>query len=87
MYLNKEKISQLMNEKCDGNYNAFSRELGVNVAHLYRFLNTAESEAGPKLLGAVAKYCERRGLDYREYIFLDKPLTVCNDSANSKEVI
>lgn len=86
MYLNKEKLVNLMVEKCDGNYNAFARELEVNVAHLHRFINTKESVAGPKLLGAVARYCEKLGLDYRDYIFLSKPLTVCN-SDDSKEVI
>lgn len=85
MYLNKTKVFQLMNEKCDGNYNAFARELGVNVAHLHRFLNIEGSEAGPKLLGAVAKYCEKHGLDYREYIFLDKPLTICNGDVQHKK--
>lgn len=85
MYLNKDKLVELMNEKCKGNYNAFARELEVNVAHLHRFINTKESVAGPKLLGAVARYCEKLGLDYREYIFLDNPLTVCNES--SKKVI
>lgn len=89
MYLNKDKLFDLMNKECEGNYNAFAREIGVNVAHLHRFINNAESVAGPKLLGAVAKYCEKHGLDYRDYIFLDKPLTVCNktESFTSKEVI
>lgn len=87
MYLNKTKLFELMNEKCEGNYNAFARELGVNVAHLHRFLNTAGSEAGPKLLGAVARYCEKLGLDYRQYIFLEKPLTACNENDQTKKVI
>lgn len=38
--LNKDKIKDLMNSHCMGNYNKFSRELGVDPAHLYRFLNT-----------------------------------------------
>lgn len=78
MYLDKVKLLDLMNRESEGNYNAFARVIGVNVAHLHRFLNNAESAAGPKLLGAVARYCEERKLDYRDYIFLDKPLTACN---------
>lgn len=89
MYLNKVMILDLMNEECEGNYNAFARLIGVNVAHLHRFINNAESAAGPKLLGAVARYCESRNLDYRDYIFLDKPLTACNREVDStpKEVV
>lgn len=69
MYLDKTKVVQLMNEKFEGNYNAFSRTLGVNVAHLHRFLNTDGSKAGPKMLGAVAQYCEKEGLEFNNYIF------------------
>lgn len=68
MYLDKTKVAQLMNDKFDGNYNAFSRSLGVNVAHLHRFLNS-DSNAGPKMLGAIAQYCKKEGLQFYDFIF------------------
>lgn len=71
LYIDKNKLHQLMEEKCQGNYHAFARELGVNVAHLYRFFNVPESKAGPKLLGAVAKFCKKNNLDFMSFIFLD----------------
>lgn len=76
----KEKVIELMTIYCDGNYNAFARELGLNVAHLYRTLNNPNSKAGAKFLGSLMNFCERKNLDYKDYIFLNKPLTTCNES-------
>ncbi|MGE5631591.1 MAG: hypothetical protein ACM3TR_10915 [Caulobacteraceae bacterium] len=76
----KEKVIELMERYCEGNYNAFARELGLNVAHLYRTLNNPNSKAGAKFLGSLIDFCERKELDYKEYIFLNKPLTACNDT-------
>lgn len=78
MFLNKEKVRELMNNKANGNYHEFSRQLGVDVAQLHRVLNT-ESKAGPKLLGKLMKYCQKRNLDFYSYIFLECPFHACNE--------
>ncbi|SFH22183.1 hypothetical protein SAMN05660649_04318 [Desulfotomaculum arcticum] len=77
MFLNKEKVKKLMSIHAEGNYHEFARQLEVDVAQLHRVLNT-KSVAGPKFLGRFMKFCKKNGLDYNEYIFLDKPLHVCS---------
>ncbi|NLO99791.1 MAG: XRE family transcriptional regulator [Clostridiaceae bacterium] len=67
--LNREKIKELMDSRCMGNYNRFSRELGVDPAHLYRFLNTGIG-GGKKIILSLMKYCEKNNLDYKKYIDL-----------------
>lgn len=67
MEVNRHKIRDLMKTKCEGNYNRFARELGVDPSHLYRFLNTGVG-GGKKILMSVMKYCKTNGLDFEEYI-------------------
>ncbi len=68
MFLEKEKVRELMVTKANGNYHEFSRQLGVDVAQLHRVLNTG-SNAGPKLLGKLMIYCQENNLDFNDYIF------------------
>ena len=67
--LNRDKIRELMNSRYMGNYNKFSRDLGVDPAHLYRFLNTGVG-GGKKIIFSLIDYCERNKLDYKKYIEL-----------------
>ena len=67
MELDREKVFGLMNEYCGGNYNRFARNLGVDPAHLYRFLNTGVG-GGKKLVGAVIKFCKENSLDFEAFI-------------------
>jgi len=67
--LNREKIRELMNSRYMGNYNRFSRELGVDPAHLYRFLNTGIG-GGKKIIFSLMNYCEKNKLDYKKFIDL-----------------
>lgn len=69
MNLNREKVSGLMNTYCNGNYNRFARELGVDPSHLYRYLNTGIG-GGKKIIGSVLKFCKENQLKYEEYIDL-----------------
>lgn len=79
MYLRKDKLRKLMDEKANGNYHAFARLLGVDVAQVHRILN-GKGEAGPKFLGKLMAFCRREGLDFDEYIFLPEALTKVNTS-------
>jgi hypothetical protein len=67
MEVNRQKVRDLMNTSCAGNYNRFARELGVDPSHLYRFLKTGVG-GGKKILMSVIKYCKVNGLDFEEYI-------------------
>lgn len=67
--LRADKLRELMNAHCDGNYNRFARELGVDTSQLHRFLNTGVG-GGKKMVGAVFGYCKGKGLDFQEYINL-----------------
>lgn len=69
MEVKREKLNQLMQTYCYGNYNRFGRELGIDPSHLYRFLNSGIG-GGKKLVGAVIKFCKTNGLDFEEYIEL-----------------
>ena len=69
MKAKREKVEQLMQEQCFGNYNRFARELGIDPSHLYRYINTGIG-GGKKLIGALMKYCMKKGLNFEEYIEL-----------------
>ncbi|HEY8500380.1 MAG TPA: hypothetical protein VIL89_07150 [Clostridia bacterium] len=68
--INNEKMLELMKKHCKGNYNLFGRELGVDPAHLYRFLNTGVG-GGKKMILALMKYCERNNLNFSYYLESD----------------
>lgn len=65
--LSREKMMELMKNYCDGNYNRFGRELGVDPAHLYRFLKTGVG-GGKKMIFSLMAFCEKNSLDYKNYI-------------------
>lgn len=67
MEVNRQKIRELMKIRCEGNYNRFARELGVDPSHLYRFINSGVG-GGKKILMSVMKYCKMNGLDFEDYI-------------------
>ncbi|NSW92862.1 MAG: XRE family transcriptional regulator [Firmicutes bacterium] len=72
-----------MEEYCNGNYNAFARELNLNVAHVHRTLTKENSKAGAKFLGALMVFCEKNNLNYKDYIFFPEALTACNTKDKS----
>jgi hypothetical protein len=78
MKLRKDKVCELMVTYADDNYHQFARLLSLDVAHVHRTLNK-KSNAGPKFLGALMVFCNDYGLNFQDYIFLEQPLTACND--------
>jgi hypothetical protein len=88
MFVDKAKLKELMiKETADqkhpkGNYHEFARRLGVNVAQLYRTINS-DSIAGPVFLGRLKLFCQKRGLNFDDFIFLERPLHI----DNGKEVV
>ncbi len=69
MQIKIEKLRQLMDEKCSGNYNAFARETNINVALLYRLLNK-QANAGLKTINTLINYLKANNLSVEDYIFL-----------------
>jgi|GEM_PF-282711 hypothetical protein len=63
------KLEELMNTFCNGNYNRFSRELGVDPSHLFRFIKTGGG-GGKKMLGALITFCKSKDLNFEDYIKL-----------------
>lgn len=64
--INREKMFELMQKRCHGNYNMFGRELGVDPAHLYRFLNTGVG-GGKKMIFALMEYCDQHKLSFTQF--------------------
>ncbi|HHV98308.1 MAG TPA: hypothetical protein GXX36_01840 [Clostridiaceae bacterium] len=69
MKIKRQKVMELMDTYCNGNYNRFGRELGIDPSHLYRFINKGIG-GGKKLAGAVIKFCKVNSLDFEDYIEL-----------------
>ncbi len=67
MKINREKVKVLMNKYCEGNCHRFARELGVQPAHLHRFLNTSVG-GGKKIVFGIIKFCREKRLDFNDYI-------------------
>lgn len=67
MKAKRDEVFQLMRTYCNGSYNRFARELEVDPAHLYRYLNTGVG-GGKKIIGAVIRFCRKNQLDFEEYI-------------------
>ncbi|MCB2340333.1 hypothetical protein [Clostridium estertheticum] len=80
MELNKFALKNLMDERFNSSYTKLSRAIGVDVAHVYRVL-AKNNTPGIKFFNGIIKWCTDNQLDYREYIFLPKPLTVVNKTA------
>ena len=69
MRLNIEALKKLMQEQYGGNYNAFARDTGVNVALLYRMLND-QAQAGLKTINTLIEFFKAKELKVEDYIFL-----------------
>lgn len=82
MRINKPKVRGLMRTYANNKYRQFARLLNIDVAQVHRTLG-AKAEAGPKFLGALMSFCATHGLDFNDYIFLELPLTVCNDCSKA----
>lgn len=69
MEVDRGKVNQMMMTYCNGNYNRFARELGVDPSHLYKFINSGVG-GGKKLVGAIMKFCVSKGLSFEDYVRL-----------------
>ncbi len=84
MELNKEMFIKLFDTNFNASYAEASRQLGVASAQIFRIINS-NGEAGAKFLGKLITYCDTHKLNFRNYIFLPKPLTTVNKKTNYKK--
>lgn len=68
--IDRMKMAGLMKKYCQGNYNKFARELSIDPAHLYRFLNTGVG-GGKKMIFALMEFCEKHNLEFSQYFNMD----------------
>ncbi len=66
MKINREKLNEMMQIYCAGNYNRFGRELGVDPAHLHRFLKTGVG-GGKKIVFGILKFCKEKNINSDVY--------------------
>ncbi len=64
--INREKMMELMKRHCRGNYNLFGRELGIDPAHLHRFLNTGVG-GGKKMIFALMEFCDNHNISFNQF--------------------
>lgn len=71
MKINKQKFrKEIFQERFNGNYSKCAQYMNVEPQQMHRFMNNENSEAGAKLLGGFFAYCEKEGLNFKDYIFL-----------------
>lgn len=71
MKVNTRTTKQLLKNNFNNNVSFMARELNIDRSHLSKVFNNGGNGAGGIVCGAIIKYCEKEGLDFREYIFLE----------------
>ena len=69
MKIKIEKLKELMQDRYNGNYNAFARDAKIDVALLYRIMN-GQANAGMKTINSLIEYLKANSLKVKDYIFL-----------------
>lgn len=70
MRLNIEAINKLIDSQYRGNTTWFADEIGVNRSYLTMILNGKQRDDSSKVIKHLVTYCEKKHLNYRNYIFL-----------------
>jgi hypothetical protein len=67
MELDRKKIIELMRNMYNYSYSNFARDLGVDISHLHRFLNTGIG-GGKKIYTAFMAFCKAKGLKFEDFL-------------------
>lgn len=81
MIPNIPAIVDLIENSFQGNKAAFAQEIGVNRSQVSMIIHQEGKGAGAFFFGGLMAYCDRTGLNFRDYIFLPEnvnKLTVTN---------
>lgn len=63
-------IDQLITTRFAGNKAAFAEAIGVNRSQVSLIINQDGRGAGSNFFGGLMSFCDREGLNFRDYIFL-----------------
>ncbi|MCX7903243.1 MAG: hypothetical protein N2486_01920 [Caloramator sp.] len=66
---NTKKLNELVEQKFNGNKALFAKTLGIKRSQVSMVLNHGNC-VGAKFYGALFAYCEKEGLNFKDYIFL-----------------
>lgn len=70
MEINMGAFITLLREKFNNNQAEMARNLKISKYQLNIVLKSNGKNAGKKVIGAIMKFCEENGYDYKDYIFL-----------------
>ncbi|GMB01046.1 hypothetical protein [Pelosinus sp. IPA-1] len=82
-YINIKKILELADSK-KWSIPVLADELNIDYSYLSRVINK-EKPGGAKLILGVLNLCFKEGLDHKEYIFLNIPLSTDNGDVLQNE--
>jgi hypothetical protein len=71
MVPNVVELRKLVDNNFRGNQTAFGKAIGIDRAQVSKILKDG-TNAGALFFGALLAYCEKEGLDFRQYILLTK---------------
>ncbi|AZR72356.1 hypothetical protein BBF96_02475 [Anoxybacter fermentans] len=69
MRLNVEKVGKMLKERGWSEV-MFARKLNLDYSYVYRVMR-GERGVGKKFLAGLMKFCEKEGLNFKDFIFLD----------------
>lgn len=70
MELNMGALRVLLREKFENNQALMAKTLDIDRHQLYAIFKSNGNCAGKKVIGAIIKYCDANGYNFRDYIFL-----------------
>lgn len=71
MCVNKKRfIDEIWRGMFGSDNNLCAQALGVAPSQLLRFVHSEKSQPGPLFLSGLAVYCQNRGLDFWNYVYL-----------------
>lgn len=71
MELKIEKLNELLKDRFNNNQTLFAQTLGLERTHVNKVFKSNGKGAGAVFCGAIIKYCNENGLNYKDYIFLN----------------
>lgn len=71
MRININELKKLIRDEYRNNYTWFAEEIGVDRSYFTQIMNHKKTSNSNKTCSALIELCEKKGLDYKKYIFLD----------------
>lgn len=70
MRVNIDYLSQFIEKKYRGNQTFFAEEAEIDRSYLNQLMNGKIDSNSPKICNGIIRYCEKRNLNYKDFIFL-----------------